>query len=511
MAEDLIIGLPFNLDESWMGGAYYLQNVLSALATLESARQPQIAIITNEGRSFKFMQESGYPKLVFAHQDHILRDPRHGGINMLFAYMLPGMERRTLSWIPDFQEQHLPYLFTETEIADRMAWHRECLKSAGVLLSSNSAQRDLTQFYGRASTPLFVVPFATFLPPRPPLSDVAPKYGLPKRYFFLPNQFWIHKNHIVVLAALRDLAARGVFPRFAFSGKEFDTRASEYGIYLRQLATDWGIIDQIHFLGFMPRDEQLAVMDGAIAVVQPSRFEGWSTVVEDAKALDQHVIASNLDVHREQMPNGRDFFEPSDHTALTDIIERYWEAPPIRPATDYRIVQRRFGEALLNTFSALARANPLPALANADGTASHTELVPGAHIAFNSRSPAGLDMLGIGWSQAEETHVWSFGPKAELWLSISDRTSAVRLFLSGNPHVPAGRQNLSVLVNGQEQAVGGFEHGSELTVTLDCTAAAWQRGGMNRVILSPDPIAMPPEDAGDTRILGVCIWRLEAA
>ncbi len=39
------------------------------------------------------------------------------------------------------------------------------------------------------------------------------------------------------------------------------------------------------FLGFIDRGEQLQLMKNSIAIVQPSLFEGWSTVVEDTKAM----------------------------------------------------------------------------------------------------------------------------------------------------------------------------------------------------------------------------------
>jgi hypothetical protein len=40
-------------------------------------------------------------------------------------------------------------------------------------------------------------------------SDVIEQYGLPSTYFYLPNQFWRHKNHQVVVDALAILAKRG--------------------------------------------------------------------------------------------------------------------------------------------------------------------------------------------------------------------------------------------------------------------------------------------------------------
>ncbi|MEO5669711.1 MAG: glycosyltransferase, partial [Ramlibacter sp.] len=258
--------------------------------------------------------------------------------------------------------RHLPYLFTASELAERKAWHERCLRSAGVLVSSESAHRDLLRFYPEAhKVPVFVAPFASFLPDKhPSFGDVRKHYNLPERYFFCANQFWIHKNHVVILAALRELAHEGIRPHVCFSGKEFDSRATGYATYLRELAQEWGVMDQVHFLGFLPRQDQIAIMEHTVSIIQPSRFEGWSTVIEDAKALNQHVIASDLDVHREQMSTNCDFFEPSDHARLAQLVKQYWATKPRRSVFDYRKNQRAFGTAMLSTFQALARAHPLP-------------------------------------------------------------------------------------------------------------------------------------------------------
>jgi glycosyltransferase involved in cell wall biosynthesis len=358
MAETLTIGIPFNLDENWMGGAYYIQNILTALTLLDESEQPWFVIITNTQESVDFLRSTGYRKMSVCTSNELLSDPNRYGIRLLFPYVINGMEKTTLTWIPDFQEQHLPYLFTQTELQQRSYFHEQCFNSAGLLLSSESAYSDLMQFYGEPRLPVFVVPFATFLPSeRTGFYNVRDKYKVPARYFFCANQFWIHKNHITLLAALRELRSKGIFPHICFSGKYFDPRATEYVEYLKDFVKKSELDDQVQFLGFIPREDQVTLIEKAIAIVQPSRFEGWSTVVEDAKALNQHVIASDLDVHKEQLQRNCDFFHPSDYKTLSNLLEKYWIETPRRVLADYRKNQREFGNALLHTFKTLARAN----------------------------------------------------------------------------------------------------------------------------------------------------------
>jgi hypothetical protein len=53
-------------------------------------------------------------------------------------------------------------------------------------------------------------------------------------------------------------------------------------------------------------------MNHALAIIQPSLFEGWSTVVEDVKAMNQHIIVSDLNVHRDQLGVQAFYFNPNN-------------------------------------------------------------------------------------------------------------------------------------------------------------------------------------------------------
>jgi glycosyltransferase involved in cell wall biosynthesis len=68
------------------------------------------------------------------------------------------------------------------------------------------------------------------------------------------------------------------------------------------------------------------VLRHAAAIVQPSLFEGWSTVVEDVRASGRPILLSDLPVHREQDPPRCTFFPPEDDAALADALAQHWDA-----------------------------------------------------------------------------------------------------------------------------------------------------------------------------------------
>src|SRR5690606_36513838 len=87
--------------------------------------------------------------------------------------------------------------------------------------------------------------------------------------------------------------------------------------------TDNNLKSNISLLGVIPRNEQLLLMKHSRAVIQPSLFEGWSPVIEDAIYLQVPVIASSLPVNIEQLgPNGC-YFEPEDYEALAGLLKNF--------------------------------------------------------------------------------------------------------------------------------------------------------------------------------------------
>jgi glycosyltransferase involved in cell wall biosynthesis len=152
------------------------------------------------------------------------------------------------------------------------------------------------------------------------LETLRERYKIPAGYFIVSNQFTNHKNHFAVLEALKILKASGSEAHVVFTGKMEFKGNEAYIKRIREMVTEFGITDRVSFLGVIPRQDQLGLMKHSIAVVQPSLFEGWSTVIEDAKSLQVPVIASNLDVNIEQVGDTASFFDPHNYGELADLL-----------------------------------------------------------------------------------------------------------------------------------------------------------------------------------------------
>jgi glycosyltransferase involved in cell wall biosynthesis len=216
--------------------------------------------------------------------------------------------------------------------------------------SSKAVLDDYRRLYPNASNPTKVLQFATILPniDTENTQIVCLKYGIRIPYFIAPNQFWIHKNHQVVLDAALLLKKQEVSFLIVFTGKEADYRYPTYTQDLKKFVIDNDLSDCVYFLGFIPRIDQLVLMKNAIAVLQPSLFEGWSTVVEDTKAINQRIILSDLPVHREQCTQNVTFFPPLDASILSEYLKAYMlDAPPVEKINYYKNIIN-FAENVIN-------------------------------------------------------------------------------------------------------------------------------------------------------------------
>jgi glycosyltransferase involved in cell wall biosynthesis len=256
----------------------------------------------------------------------------------------------TIGWIPDVQHRHLPDLASRREHVMRDMLFRELLRDAAIVVASSEvAAADLRRFYRATDAKLRVLRFVS--QPRLPsekmiaLAELRAKFGIPARYVHLPNQLWKHKNHELVIEALRRVPDVVVVA----TGPTEDYRHA--GLYQTLMARvrEHGLADRFLHLGLVSFAELISLMRNALAVVNPSRFEGWSTTVEEAKSLGKRVLVSDIPVHREQAPARASYFSVDDPQALAAQLAAAW-------STDDRAADERAMAAAAAELSARTRA-----------------------------------------------------------------------------------------------------------------------------------------------------------
>ena len=229
-----------------------------------------------------------------------------------------------LAWFPDFQHRRLPQLFPRAARWQRdLGFRAQIASGRRIMLSSESALRDCRRFYPGLTNDVSVVRFATqpapdLLTANPP--DVLAHYGLPQKFCYLPNQFWRHKNHQVVVDALTILRKRSCDVVVAATGSAEDPREPHYFKDFMTEVQNRGLEMNFRYLGMIPLDHVYALLRMSTALINPSSLEGWSTTVEEAKSFGVPMILSDIDVHREQTGGAARYFGINDPDSLADHL-----------------------------------------------------------------------------------------------------------------------------------------------------------------------------------------------
>jgi hypothetical protein len=338
--------LQFGASEGWMGGALYVENLVASLLRLPRASLPPLDVrflspdnVETADRIRALLAASGDRSRLRERLAALARRPgltgrlarwlrpeASPGPTVVFPVFVPGTVTDVpLYWIPDFQHRFLPECFSGEELAQRDGLHARIAALPGMLLVSSRFARDnFLEHHPKARITVRVWSFCSNITAAQADPAAVASLELPERYLYLPNQFWAHKNHLGVFKALRLLRDKGLRVPLVCTGYKGDPRRREFFDSLQDFLRQADLLDQVRILGLVPRATQIEIFRRAVAVLQPSFFEGWSTVIEDAKALGRPIIASDFPVHFEQL---RDydrvsFFRRHDIANMTEVLER---------------------------------------------------------------------------------------------------------------------------------------------------------------------------------------------
>jgi len=230
-----------------------------------------------------------------------------------FGVIVWDVQHRTHPWFPELQ----PGWNSREELA------RLVLPRASIVVTGTTVGRDeLVSFYGISERNVFILP-------HPVPEDVQDfnRAGFNTDFTFIyPAQFWPHKNHVVILEAMRYLNRNNLLNfKIIFVGADKGNLA-----YINELIDLYALSENIEIKGFVSRAHLLSLYRRVDALVYSSYSGPENLPPLEAFKSSLPVIYADFPGSREQLGTAALFFDPSDHIQLAEVLLTFMQDESLR-------------------------------------------------------------------------------------------------------------------------------------------------------------------------------------
>jgi glycosyltransferase involved in cell wall biosynthesis len=278
------------------------------------------------------------------------------------------LREQTVPWIGylyDYQHAYYPEFFTPEEIATRNVQFQDMLASAShVIVNAHAVVDDIKRFHPEHQAEIIALPFSAAANAK--WLELGPAdlemHEITCPYFIISNQFWQHKDHITAWHAFALVLSQHPNVQLVCTGETHDYRSPNHLSNLMHIAEELRITQRLRILGLIPKIEQIRLVRGAIAMVQPSLFEGGpgGGAIFDAVSLGVPCIISDIKVNCELDDPNVSFFRARDPISLAEEMLKVLNSnsaskrPSPRELTAIGLLRSRScGEAILNVIRSI--------------------------------------------------------------------------------------------------------------------------------------------------------------
>ena len=341
------IGIYLNYWIGWGGGIGLISNLLHALQACKKFEVHLLLNVTEaslSGRNVTDMQISGssiaplveisartliHSVTIFFDINKLTQEREYDFLG--FTGSPPphsGLAKKWVSYFPDFQHRHMPKYFKQEERISRDKTVRQILEdSALVFFTSRSVYVDAISFLptARDDSNIYILPrfFGDFSHMQNAFVKTNETQDN-KKYFVSCSQEWPHKRHDVIISAFAKLLEKMDSSEIDNYRLVFTGERNSYDVLVGrrsdELIAKFGIADKIHYTGYVNKEEQLAYIKHAIALIQASEFEGQpgASGMLEAAALGTPIIASRVQYNLDLDFGSIQYYELNNTDALAE-------------------------------------------------------------------------------------------------------------------------------------------------------------------------------------------------
>ncbi len=245
----------------------------------------------------------------------------------LILPMQSNLKKNTLSigYIYDLQHKELPNLFDKREINTRNDLFKKILRNnKKIIVNSKYVKNGLIKNYKVKENKIVELPFLPYVFDTIKFSTkkVRKKYGISDTYFLMCNNFWRHKNHDLAFKAFKIFLKKKPNYQLICTGKTYDSRFPNHFKELKKKYNNLIFNNSIKILDLIPRSDQLNLMKGSRAVIQPTLYEGGpgGFAAYEALSIGKKLVLSNIPINKEIKNYNVNFFNPKSPLELSKIL-----------------------------------------------------------------------------------------------------------------------------------------------------------------------------------------------
>ncbi len=208
-------------------------------------------------------------------------------------------------------------------LAYRLVTTQALKRAAKIFVPTNSVKSDLLALDDAFHSKIVVTPEGISLPFQQELAKQLsqPSADYSKRVqskkLIYVGSLYPHKNIEVVLQALKLLPEYQL--QLVCSRDVFVERT-------QKRIEELELLDQVHFSGYLTDEELIEAIQSSLALVQPSKSEGFGLTAIEAMAAATPVLASQLPVFKEIYQEAPLYFDPNQPSELIEKIKQLQQA-----------------------------------------------------------------------------------------------------------------------------------------------------------------------------------------
>jgi glycosyltransferase involved in cell wall biosynthesis len=236
---------------------------------------------------------------------------------------LYGLNAIVITMVHDLMHKFYPF-FPEVSGAIRDYHYSNIVRySDHLVVDSKIGKSHVESFYPKIGSKISILPF-TFIKDEPlEFSEIIELKGV--RFIFYPAQFWMHKNHLNLLKAIRMVKDEipDILLVLTGASKNSKNLCLEY-------INESEIDNNVKILGFVSESEISFLYKNAVSLIFPSFFGPTNIPPLEAISFGCPIVISDVFGNKEQCGDSAIYFNPDSVESLVLAIKKIWNISELR-------------------------------------------------------------------------------------------------------------------------------------------------------------------------------------